>query len=145
MQWYSIFSRGGKKIGINIRELKTTIFRENKLSRILKNRIFRGIKLSRIAKIAKVSSALFSSFYVKIRFRKLTWLLIQYVFFLIFFLLLYLREMSQWHLTTHLRWQHCNLTHSGCGHAGAVGPHAWRLSQGLIRKLHFKFINISTW
>ena len=29
--------------------------------------------------------------------------------------------------------------------AGAVGPHAWRLSLGLIRKLHFKFINISTW
>ena len=33
---------------INFHELKTTIFRENKLSRILENRIFRGIKLSRI-------------------------------------------------------------------------------------------------
>ena len=37
-----------KKMGINFRELKITIFRENKLSRILQNRIFRGIKLSRI-------------------------------------------------------------------------------------------------
>ena len=33
-----------KKMGINFRELKTTIFRENKLSRILENRIFRGNK-----------------------------------------------------------------------------------------------------
>ena len=59
-------------------------------------------------------------------------------------------------LYNHLRSQHCNaswrgqfmyiaqqhLTHSGCGPTGAVGPHAWRLSQVLIRKLHFKFINI---
>ena len=37
-------------MGINFRKLKTTIFHENKLSRILKNRIFHGIKLSRIYK-----------------------------------------------------------------------------------------------
>ena len=55
-----------KKLGINFRGLKTTIFRENKLSRILKIRIFRGIKLSRGAKIAKVSSALLSSLKVYI-------------------------------------------------------------------------------
>ena len=30
-------------MGINFRELQTTIFRENKLLRILQNRIFRGI------------------------------------------------------------------------------------------------------
>ena len=53
-------------MGINFHELKTTIFSENKLSRIHENRVFRGIKLSRIfqnsrKKIAKVSSALLSS------------------------------------------------------------------------------------
>ena len=48
-------------MGINFRELKSTISRENKLSRILQNRIFLGIKIS---KIAKVSSALLSSFKV---------------------------------------------------------------------------------
>ena len=39
-------------------------------------------------------------------------------------------------LSSH-RTQH--LTHNGCVLAGAVGLHAWRLSKGLIRKLHFKF------
>ena len=35
-------------------------------------------------------------------------------------------------------------TYSGCDPAWAVGPHERRISQDLIRKLHFKFINIST-
>ena len=58
-------------LGINFRKLKTTIFRENKLSRILKNRLFRGMKLStnlpEFAKIAKVSSVLLSSLKVAVR------------------------------------------------------------------------------
>ena len=62
----------------------------------------------------------------------------------------------------HLRSQHCNASWRGqfmyiaqlAPHTtfntlwvwlcGAVGPHAWRLSQCLIRNLHFKFINILT-
>ena len=46
-------------MAISFRELKTTIFRENKLSRILQNRIFRGIQT--FANLPKVSSALLSS------------------------------------------------------------------------------------
>ena len=42
-------------MGINFREFKTTIFRENKLSRIIENRIFRGIKLSRICQNSRKS------------------------------------------------------------------------------------------
>ena len=39
---------------------------------------------------------------------------------------------------------HTTFNTYGCGPAGAVGPHALQISQGLLRKLHFKFINIST-
>ena len=55
-------------MGINFRELKTTIFRKNKLSRILENRIFRGIKLSRICKNSRKSRKFLPHYFLPLKY-----------------------------------------------------------------------------
>ena len=55
-------------MGINFRELKTTIFRENKLSRILENRIFRGIKLSRICQNSRKSRKFLPHYFLPLKY-----------------------------------------------------------------------------
>ena len=71
MQWYSVFSSKKvseeEKMGINFRELKSTIFRENKLSQILQNRIFRGIKLSRICQNSQKSRKFFPHYFLPLK------------------------------------------------------------------------------
>ena len=59
-----------KKTGINFHELKTTIFRENKLSRILENRIFRGIKLSRICQNSQKSRKFLPHYFLPLKYKK---------------------------------------------------------------------------
>ena len=58
-----------KKMGINFRELKTTIFCKNKLSRILENRIFRGIKLSRICQNSRKSRKFLPHYFLPLKYR----------------------------------------------------------------------------
>ena len=55
-------------MGINFRELKTTIFRENKLSRILENRIFRGIKLWRICQNSRKSRKFLPHYFLPLKY-----------------------------------------------------------------------------
>ena len=55
-------------MGINFHELKTTIFRENKLSRILENRIFRGIKLSRICQNSRKSRKFLPHYFLPLKY-----------------------------------------------------------------------------
>ena len=56
-----------EKMGINFRELKSTIFRENKLSRILQIRIFRGIKLSRICQNSRKSRKFLPHYFLPLK------------------------------------------------------------------------------
>ena len=58
-------------MGINFRELKTTIFRKNKLSRILQNRIFRGIKLSRICQNSRKSRKFLPHYFLPLKYLEL--------------------------------------------------------------------------
>ena len=55
-------------MGINFHELKTTIFRENKLSRILENRIFHGIKLSRICQNSRKSRKFLPHYFLPLKY-----------------------------------------------------------------------------
>ena len=57
-----------KKMGINFRELKSTIFRENKLSRIVQNRIFCGIKLSRICQNSRKSRKFLPHYFLPLKY-----------------------------------------------------------------------------